>query len=88
MDQDNREDLTSQNGAQSETQGIQNEQTSQTQMGQSEQPAQGTQQSDGLYHFSYMKNQGDSRFDRHTQEQNPGYSKTQQDSQRQSYNGF
>lgn len=88
MDQDNREDLTSQNGAQSETHGIQNEQTSQTQMGQSEQPAQETQQSDGLYHFTYMKNQGDSRFDRHTQEQNPGYSKTQQDSQRQSYNGF
>ena len=36
MDQDNREDLTSQNGAQSETQGIQNEQTSQTQMGEND----------------------------------------------------
>ena len=89
MDQDNREDLTSQNGAQSETQGIQNEQqTSQTQMGQSEQPVQGTQQSDGLYHFSYMKNQGDSRFDRHTQEQDAGTRQVQPDSQRQSYNGF
>lgn len=64
MEQDNRNQINGENVSNASAGGTQPEQNTQSSQNMHpEQTGQGTQQ-DGLYHYSYMNNKGDARFDR------------------------
>lgn len=64
MEQDNRNQINGENISNASAGGTQPEQNTQSSQNMhSEQTGQGTQQ-DSLYHYSYMNNKGDARFDR------------------------
>lgn len=64
MEQDNRNQINGENISNASAGGTQPEQNTQSSQNMHpEQTGQGTQQ-DGLYHYSYMNNKGDARFDR------------------------
>ena len=64
MEQDNRNQINGENISNASAGGTQPEQNTQSSQNMHpEQTGQGTQQ-DSLYHYSYMNNKGDARFDR------------------------